>query len=416
MSVRIEFSPEVLEVGSKVLSLEEPLCPECRGRFFGRFGHGLTNSERLSSLEAALGRKAQSPLEGQVCGVCHGGFPNLAIWVERCLASAADFEWNTFLCGSRWDPSDLAREETLWGWVGSAWGESLKIAFNRELGKALSHRTGKEGRKEGADVLFLADVQIAAVQVEVFSVYFKGRYRKFDRTLPQTRWPCRNCKGKGCTRCGGTGKMYETSVEELVAGPLNEILGGTGHRFHGMGREDIDARMLGRGRPFVAEILSPHRRRLDLAAATSTVQARAAGRVEVDALENATALEVTRVKESQHDKTYVVVVRGEVGEAKIKEALPLLAGCELRQRTPVRVSHRRADLVRHRTVRRVTLMAQGMGTFTIEVRAQAGTYIKEFVDGDSGRTTPSLSSLLQSPLKVESLDVMEIHDEEGSTW
>ena len=45
------------------------------------------------------------------------------------------------------------------------------------------------------------------------------------------------------------------------------------------------------------------------------------------------------------------------------------------------------------------------------VRAQAGTYIKEFVHGDEGRTVPNLGSLLgcQEPAQILELDVLEIH-------
>lgn len=42
---------------------------------------------------------------------------------------------------------------------------------------------------------------------------------------------------------------------------------------------------------------------------------------------------------------------------------------------------------------------------------QAGTYIKEFVHGDDGRTNPSLGSLLgcSGPAEILELDVLEIH-------
>ena len=42
---------------------------------------------------------------------------------------------------------------------------------------------------------------------------------------------------------------------------------------------------------------------------------------------------------------------------------------------------------------------------------QAGTYIKEFVHGDEGRTRPNVSSLLGAaePSKCLTLDVEQIH-------
>lgn len=42
---------------------------------------------------------------------------------------------------------------------------------------------------------------------------------------------------------------------------------------------------------------------------------------------------------------------------------------------------------------------------------QAGTYIKEFVHSDEGRTTPNLASLVgcAEPARILQLDVLEVH-------
>ena len=119
------------------------------------------------------------------------------------------------------------------------------------------------------------------MDLDVRSVYLYGRYRKLERGVPQTRWPCRACKGRGCDRCEGTGLQYATSVQQLVADPLREMLGAEDDAFHGMGREDIDVRCLGRGRPFVVELKSPMRRSVDAAAAMDAINEAAAGAVEV---------------------------------------------------------------------------------------------------------------------------------------
>ncbi len=58
--------------------------------------------------------------------------------------------------------------------------------------------------------------------------------------------------------------MYPESVEELSSKPLLEATQGEEVFFHASGREDIDARMLGSGRPFVIEISKPKKRFIDL--------------------------------------------------------------------------------------------------------------------------------------------------------
>ena len=387
------------------------LCTECFGRVFGRLGHGLTNPERAERIGALLELPARP--NGADCPVCGGAFDRIPTWVERAQRAAEGFEWHRFTCGSRWDPERLAREESLWIQVGTEWGESVRSAFNRELGKKLAAASGADGVTQDPEVVFLADLPVGRVELTVLPLYVRGRYRKLDRTLPQTRWPCRRCRGRGCTACGGTGKTYATSVEEIVAAPFLRATGADGTRFHGMGREDIDARMLGRGRPFVLELLHPRSRTLDLVAMAAELARDAAGRVEVGELRPCDALEVVRVKEATPEKSYRVGVTGVVPVAKVNEALELALSQAIAQRTPKRVAHRRSDRVRTRRVVAARVVEASEGRMTLELRTEAGTYVKEWVEGDDGRTVPSLASLLGVPLKVDYLDVLEIHDSEG---
>jgi tRNA pseudouridine synthase 10 len=388
------------------------LCAECFGRLLGRWGHGLSNPERTARLVAALGRGALP--EATPCPVCGGAFARLDTWAERVVRAGEGFEWHRFTCGSRWEPERLAAEEGLWAEVGTSWGESAKAALNRELGKRVEARTGAVGGGTAADLVFLADLAVGTVEVTVMPLYVRGRYRKLDRTIPQTRWPCRRCSGRGCVHCEGTGKTYPTSVEELVAAPFVAAAAAEGTRFHGMGREDIDARMLGRGRPFVLELLRPRRRALDLAALAAGLGPEAAGRVEVAEIAPATAADVLLVKEAAPEKSYRVGVLGAAPLGKVKEALSLAVGHTIAQRTPARVAHRRSDRVRTRRIVSADVVEAAEGRFTIDLRTEAGTYVKEWVEGDDGRTQPSLAALLGVPLAVDFLDVLEVHDGEGT--
>jgi tRNA pseudouridine synthase 10 len=400
------LGPEVLDPARRALG--RGLCAECFGRLFGRAGHGLTNPERAERIAEALGPLAPAT----PCPVCEGAFDRIPVWVERCQAAGVEHEWQRFSCGSRWDPEALAREEALWLAVGTPSGESIHSAFNRELGKRLELASGSEATTAQPEVVFLADVPVGRVTLTVMPLYYRGRYRKLDRTLPQTRWPCRACQGVGCDRCNGTGKTYPTSVEELVAAPFLAATGGEGTRFHGMGREDIDARMLGRGRPFVLEIRRPKRRTVALAEVVAEGNRAAAGRVEVLDIAVADAADVVRVKEASPMKSYRVGVSGVVAVAKINEALTFATSRAIAQRTPTRVAHRRADRVRTRRIVAASIVEAAEGRFPLDLRAEAGTYIKEWVEGDDGRTDPSLAGLLGAPLTVEFLDVLDIHDDE----
>ena len=112
------------------------------------------------------------------------------------------------------------------------------------------------------------------VEVQVNSVFFYGRYQKFERGIPQTHWDCRACPGQGCEKCNFTGAQYLDSVEELIGRPVIETFDADNAVLHGAGREDIDARMVGTGRPFILEVVAPKTAHLDL----PTLEARSTGR------------------------------------------------------------------------------------------------------------------------------------------
>ena len=335
-------------------------------------------------------------------------FLRLDNYAAICEKAAEPWGSKTFLIGSRFDPACGEFEERLWGELKTDAYEPIKSEFNRELGKLLLARLGKEPAFEHPDITMVVDVQYDTVDVQVAPLFLRGRYRKTIRGIPQTRWPCKACRGTGCERCGNTGKMYQTSVEEIIAAPVMEQIGGSDHYFHGMGREDVDALMLGDGRPFVLEIRAPQKRGVDYAAVEAKVNSSGQG-VEVSGLRPSDGTQVSELKEARGDKRYHVTVAFDapVEEAKVNEVVALLRGREIVQRTPSRVSHRRADRHRRRVVRDVSVVRWSAGEAVLSVTAETGTYIKELVHGDSGRTKPSVAELLGVGCAVKSLEVMD---------
>ena len=66
----------------------------------------------------------------------------------------------------------------------------------------------------------------------------------------------------------------------------------------------------------------------------------------------------------------------------------------IKQLTPVRVLHRRSLLLREKMVYRMKTRFINPHHFLLEIEASGGTYIKEFVHGDLGRTQPNISGIL----------------------
>ncbi|MGB0802772.1 MAG: SAP domain-containing protein, partial [Candidatus Poseidoniaceae archaeon] len=98
----------------------------------------------------------------------------------------------------------------------------------------------------------------------------------------------------------------------------------------------------------------------------------------------------------------------------VMEIMTNLQGCTLAQRTPERVAHRRADKIRKRKVLEtsnpsIEVDKEGNMVAEFSLRCESGTYVKETVHGDSGRTQPSIASLIKAKCTVEWLDVADIH-------
>jgi len=381
-------------------------CDSCLGRLFIQLWPGITNSERGHRLREHFSLPGSND-----CSICEGISFRVGFYASLAVKKLQEIEYTTFLVGTKVDPEIIAREEALWSSVNRT-GEPLKRELNREIGKAITSLTGKDADFDEPDVTVIVDTRYDFVQIEVHSIFIFGRYRKLIRGIPQTRWVCKRCKGRGCAHCNGKGKMYPESVEEVIGRPFAEASSARDYRLHGMGREDIDVRMLGNGRPFILELLEPKKRVIDLAGAVNCVNTLAGGKVEISGVRYAKRGDVERIKSARYDKSYLVEVRCEGGVEGIEEAIKTLSGAEIEQRTPKRVLQRRADLVRRRRVVEARLISSEKDKAFIMFRVNAGTYVKELITGDENRTTPSLASLLARKCDVIALDVVQVHDEE----
>jgi len=406
---------ELDEQVGRILAYGE-ICDHCLGRFFGKRSHGLSNGERGKGLRVAHAIQANTPYkphEGS-CWICHDLFSDTGTWAGWVVEALSGIEHSTFLIGTRVPPLMAESEEVVWSDLGLTGPEPLKSEMNREVGKAVAAITGKVADLSHPDVVAILDLATRTVELEITPLFFRGRYRKLERGIPQTRWPCRACHGAGCERCGFTGKMYPDSVEELIGRTAVEAFQAERAVLHGAGREDIDARMLGSGRPFVMEMVAPRRRAPDLALLEEAVNRNAAGRVgvSIDGWSTRGAVETLKSEKAHKKYRISVEVEGGIAQNELEEALDRLKGAVVSQRTPTRVVHRRADRIRERRVVDARVAGQEDGRFFLDVVGEAGLYVKELVSGDGGRTQPSLAGLLGRPARVIQLDVLEVEGSE----
>jgi len=440
---------EILEKAHEMLE-EHPLCDHCLGRQFALLGYGLDDQQRGETLKLLLtmknhqlalsGKKAgfsnlrllaangsfdmaaeilknmrKRARKKKECYLCQGLFKSVDTLVENALKVLENYEYSTFLVGIELPTTVEEREDEFKARFEVAYGESMRNEFSRDIGKKIVTATEKPAEYKKPDVVVLVRPFTGEVILQSNPLYVRGAYKKLVRGIPQSMWLCRSCGGRGCPKCDNTGKQYSESVEEIIAGPLLEKTEGESVSFHAAGREDVDARMLGTGRPFVMEIKKPRKRFLDLKSLTELVNKQANEKVEISSLRAATKDDVRRLKRGEGaQKMYKVFIDfdREVSDEELDTVAKTLTKASIRQQTPLRVLHRRADLIREKYIYEAHLKRLAPNRAEMKIRCQGGLYIKELVSGDEGRTIPSVAAILNVEAKPLELDVLKVIMEE----
>lgn len=328
--------------------------------------------------------------------------------LERCFQATESLQFETFLVGIQSHQSwkDIPEDEIM------AWKGDAKRRLGIALGTAWLPARRADFKRPELILTYSLETESAICWLR--PLYLYGRYRKFRRDLPQTpaKWRCQICGGDGCASCLETGLLHPRCLADYIGELPLARSGASDFRLHGMGREDVDVRCLGEGRPFVLELRDPRLRHVDLEALSAELNRAHPEVVTLTAPLRRTAEPmIGRIKNWAADKRYVARIRAErpLDPARVAR-LAELSGVALAQTTPTRVAHRRSLLTRTRHVRECLpgpLEADGH-EFSVELEAESGTYIKELISGDGGRTRPSFSELLGAPCTCIQLDVLAI--------
>lgn len=401
---------ETLKTTEKILS-EHNLCDKCLGRLFSKAKKGVSNKD----IGCYLRKKtdAKKNIKSSDCSLCQGLSDEVDHFCKLIIDSLKDYEYNTFLIGCKIDEDIIEKENELIKFAESEYSESIKNELNRNIGLKLEKKLDKLVDFEKPDIMIILDTSFDVVNLQISSLFIYGRYKKYTRDMPQTKWFCKICYGKGCRKCNYTGKIYENSVEVLASKEILKATKGADESFHGAGREDVDVRMLGAGRPFVLEIKNPKIRNIDLDELKEKINSSNKGFIEIDNLRFSDRDEIARIKNAGFRKRYRVVIKSDtiLNSEKLKKVTSSLQEASINQLTPLRVAHRRADMVREKHIYNCIVESVKDTIAILSLETESGTYIKELVTGDNGRTKPSITEIIGSPCEVVELDVIEIKGE-----
>lgn len=241
------------------------------------------------------------------------------------------------------------------------------------------------------------------------NIYLRGNYMKFSREIGQSPW---EIKGE---------KICHSSVEEEMTKTLKRIFNCDNCIMSAGGREDRDVRMLGSGRPFITEIINPRKKDKYIDYITFR-QLENLKEIEEQINRNSKLIFVKNLDIC--DKNYFAVIK-KYEESKQKfytclvwtsknlteediDMLNSVKDLTVIQKTPMRVMHRRTLMDRKKAILKLEASKINENFIILNVLASAGTYIKEFVHSDLGRTSPSLMTLLNCECDILQLDVLDI--------
>ena len=261
------------------------------------------------------------------------------------------------------------------------------------------------------------------IDMERYPLLIAGRYIKEGRSLPQTPWIQ---DGK---RIGAGSSLHEELFRPLIdqifpnglpappppsrkrnrtfqeSNDINDAMGSA--KFIAAGREDIDVRMFGDGRPFLFEVPNPQKlffSEPELKQLEKTInQSDGEASVVSGSLKQVEREYFSALAHSSENKKkeYRCVVWTAKPLTDVDRMKLEFREVEISQKTPLRVLHRRSSLIRPRLVHSMKIhRVLGPHFMVIDVITQAGAYIKELINGDRGRTTPSVAQICGCPADI----------------
>ncbi|KAI6242763.1 DNA topoisomerase [Aphelenchoides fujianensis] len=222
------------------------------------------------------------------------------------------------------------------------------------------------------------------------AIYVAGRYCKDSRSLPQSPW----------TADSNIPPRPGHSVSEKIAGVMKRWCEADDTRFVASGREDVDVKLINARKAGVFK-----KEQLERTLADIRAEINRDPEVSVSELVRATSQKVEELKRRRR-RTPPSATRRSLLTDGMLERLNAAAPVMITQPTVVRVLKRRPLHDRPREIYTMKATRVDQFHFQLEVSTQAGTYIKEFVHGDFGRTVPSVGTLMG--LEAEQADILEL--------
>ena len=331
---------------------------------------------------------------GIECTLCSGLMDRTAAMGELAVRKARPYEFRTFAIGVSLPEGVQEREDELRSALRLKGSETIKTQAARLVASYVSSKTRKRLDKKNPDVTILANFGAGDVSVASKPVFYYGRYAK-PKGIAQRKSFCEHCRGSGCEICHGTGYERRPSVEEELRGKLSGFSGSERIVFTWLGSEDRGSRVFAPGRPFVAEIKSPRKRKLPRKFGVRLRKGSLAvtsGRV--------LPSKPTRLPSFRFLAEIRAVAASKVGPESLRKLESAFRNAQVIFRRP---NNRPTT----KTVYRVSASSRGRTLF-IRAELDGGLPVKRFVNGEL--VSPSVSEVLKTEVGCRSFDIRKVRE------
>ncbi|MCS7128111.1 MAG: tRNA pseudouridine(54/55) synthase Pus10 [Desulfurococcaceae archaeon] len=423
----------ILDDAERILE-KYPLCNHCLGRLYAKLGRGILNEIRGLSIKTLLAMEYHRRMQTMKKDYCselrilakNSGEPLTTLYrtlcidevsVERCFICKNTLsrelyksiaqrvievlkrcDAKSFVIGVLLDPEVKASEIEVLSAASFKYSESIRNEVKREVGKLIRDLGNFTPDFTNPDLTAIVNLNGDIVAI-VNQIYIYGVYWKRGRNISQSTW------------YKGEVKKYPYSIEEFFNERLKDLFAAEKIIIHASGREDVDARMLGTGRPLVIEVKNPLKRSVSLNELNEALK----GTI-VEALlhEKTSKKAVKLLKEGLAKKCKIykalVLCDRELTDESLRELSEFFTDINVNQLTPARILGRKKEQLRRRKVYEVRAKLICGRIYEALIKAEGGLYVKELISGDRGRTNPSFTSFLNSLNTCIELDVIGVCD------
>jgi tRNA pseudouridine synthase 10 len=366
----------------KILN-EYDLCDYCLGRLYAK-KLNLTSNQKL-------GQKIHKKLKAKStkCYICKNIFDNLHFYVTKMREISSDYEFQTFLVGSKLKPSILDRDDHIRSQFRLKGIDGIKTNITRELAKQFSRKTKRQGQQIEPDITLTVDFKTDSYQIQSRPIFVSGRYTKTSRNMPQKQKPCDNCLGKGCVSCNHHGISEFDSVEGVLSKHFFEKFGAMQVKITWIGGEDSTSLVLGSGRPFFAKLTNPKKHNLKAAKKITL------GKITIHQMQKINKIPINPVSFVSKTRLYITT------EAPIQD-LPKLLQLKKSTIAIYEKSGKRAE----KTIHDINYKMDSEKSFYLLMTVDGGVPLKRFVSGEN--VFPNVSDVLNNKCRCQTFDFDQI--------